>query len=132
MFLSDYVRVGRNVGEEFFFININGQKDQKADLLLVKGVMTRNKNHGNWGKDKSNFYEFQYENLTNDSTIEEILEQYGMPYDIHCTSYARGCFVWLFYKDQAGNTLEISVDPILNQIVELQFNKFYKGEKFYT
>lgn len=126
-----YVRVGRNVGEEFYFININGQKDQKANELLVKGVITRNQNHSNWGKDNAKFYEFQYENLTNNSTIADILEQYGMPYRLHCTSYARGCFAWLFYKDNAGNMLEIKVDPILDQIIELQFTKYYEGEKFY-
>ena len=127
-----YVRVGRNLGEEFYFINMNGQKDKMANELMVKGVITRNKNYSNWGKDNDKFFEFQYENLTNNSTIEDILEQYGMPYRLHCTSYARGCFAWLFYKDNAGNMLEIKVDPVLDQLIELQFTKYYEGEIFYN
>jgi len=123
-----YLKAGRNVGEEFYFINLNGQKKDKADNLIVKGVFTQNKNYANWGQDNSKFFEFQYENLTQDSTIEDILEQYGMPYKLHCTSYARACFAWLFYKDKAGNELEICVDPILDQLIELSFSKYYEGE----
>ena len=123
-----YVRAGRNNPEEFYFLNLDGQKKDLANNLVIKGVFTENLNYVNWGWDKSDFHEFQYENLTQDSTIEEILEQYGMPGDLHCTSNARNCFAWLFYKDQAGNQLNICVDPILNQIVELRVSKYYEGE----
>ena len=99
-----------------------------ANNLIIKGVFTENRNYTNWGWDKSDFHEFQYENLTQDSTIEEILEQYGMPKDMQCTSTARNCFAWLFYEDQAGNQLNICVDPIVNQIVELRISKYYEGE----
>jgi len=131
-----YVRAGRNLGEEFYFINFNGQtrnkkKEEISNALLVKGVITENKNYANWGKNNEIFHEFQYENLTHDSTIEEILEQYGMPYDMDCTSYARYCFVWLYYKDKAGNTLKICVDPMLDQLVELRIIKYYEGEMAY-
>jgi hypothetical protein len=51
-----------------------------------------------------------------------------MPKDMQCTSTARNCFAWLFYEDQAGNKLSISVDPILNQIVELRISKYYENE----
>lgn len=132
-----YVRAGRHLGEEFYLININGQTKNKqndpcANALIIKGVITENKNYSNWGKNNEIFHEFQYENLTQDSTIEEILEQYGMPYKMDCTSYGRACFAWLFYKDKAGNTLQICVDPALNQICELRFSKYFKGEIMYT
>ena len=71
------------------------------------------------------------ENMTNEID-QDVLEQYGMPYRLHCTSYARGCFAWLFYKDKAGNMLEIKVDPVLDQLIELQFTKYYEGEIFYN
>ena len=128
-----YLRAGRNTGEEFYFMNLDGQTKNKksefiANKLIVKGVFTENKNYVNWGKDNSIFLDFQYENLTHESTIDDILQQYGMPYRLDCTSYGRACFAWLFYQDEAGNKLEICVDPILNQIVELRFSKYYEGE----
>ena len=131
-----YARCGRNLGEEFYFINLKGQtknkkKDPCANALIVKGVITENRNYTSQGKDNSKFYEFKYENLTQNSTIEEILEQYGMPYDMEFTSYARYCFVWLHYKDKAGNELDICVDPMLDQLIELRINKYYKGQLFY-
>ncbi|MBR4289861.1 MAG: PT domain-containing protein [Oscillospiraceae bacterium] len=126
-----YTKVGRNVGEQFYFINLNGQKNNLANDLIVKGVFTENRNYANWGQDNTKFLEFQYDSITQDATIEEVLAQYGMPYDIHCTSYARGCFAWLFYKDNAGNELRICVDPILNQLTELRFSKYFEGEKRY-
>lgn len=131
-----YVRAGRNLGEEFYFMNLKGQTNNKkkepiANALIVKGVLTENKNYANWGKNNEIFHEFQYENLTQDSTIEQILEQYGMPYDMEFTSYARYCFVWLHYKDKAGNKLDICVDPMLDQIIELRVSKYYEGELRY-
>ena len=131
-----YFRGGRNTGEEFYFMNLDGltknkKKEFIANKAIIKGVFTENRNYANWGKDNSIFLEFQYENLTHESTIEEILEQYGMPYKLDCTSYGRNCFAWLFYKDEAGNKLEICVDPILDQIVELRFSKYYEGELRY-
>ena len=123
-----YFRAGRTNLEEFYFMNLDGQTKHLTNNLVLKGVFTRNKNHANWGEDKSNYHEFSYENLTQDSTIEDILEQYGMPKKLHCTSYARACFAWLFYEDEAGNKLEICVDPILNQIMELHISKYYEGE----
>lgn len=131
-----YLRIGRNLGEEFYFMNLDGQsnnskKEPIANKLIVKGVFTENRNYVNWGIDNEIFHEFQYENLTHESTIDDILEQYGLPYDIDCTSNARNCFVWMYYKDQNENTLEIRVDPILNQLVELRFSKYYENETYY-
>ena len=123
-----FTKVGRNVGEQFYFINLNGQKDDLANELIVKGVFTENRNYANWGQDNTKFLEFQYEDLTHESTIEDVLEQYGMPYDMHCSSNARTCYAWLFYKDAAGNELRICVDPVLNQLMELRFSKYYEGE----
>ena len=128
-----YLRGGRNTGEEFYFMNLDGQSKNKksefiANKLIIKGVFTENKNYVNWGKDNSIFLNFQYENLTHESTIDDVLKEYGMPYRLDCTSYGHACFAWMFYKDEAGNKLEICVDPILNQIVELRFFKYYEGE----
>ena len=123
-----YLLAGRGNPEEFYLININGQKKDIADTLTVKGVFTQNKYYANWGTKNSAYHEFQYENLTQNSTIEDVLEQYGQPLDMRCSSNARNCFAWLFYKDEAGNSLEICVDPILDQIVELHIFKYYEGE----
>lgn len=127
-----YLKAGRINEEEFYLINYkNAQKKNKADSLIIKGMFVGNKNYANWGTPNSKFLDFRYENLTQDSTIEEILEQYGMPNALHCTSYARACFAWLSYKDKAGNELHIRVDPVLNQIIELKFSKYFEGEILY-
>ena len=127
-----YLKAGRINEEEFYLINYeNGQKKNKADSLTVKGIFVGNNNYANWGAKYGAYHDFQYENLTQDSTIEDILEQYGMPNDMHCTSYARACFAWLSYKDRAGNELHIRVDPIHNQIIELKFSKYFEDEILY-
>ena len=126
-----YVRMGRTNPEEFYILNLDGKDDAVANDRVIKGVFTQNVNYRNWGKDNSAFHEFQYENLTNESTIEDVLEQYGQPMELHCTSYSRACFAWLFYKDQTGNTLKICVDPILNQLIELRVEKYYEGQIMY-
>ena len=128
------VRAGRTNPEEFYFMNPakSGKeyREKPKDAYLC-GVITRNLNYENWGKEYGNYHEFQYENITQDSTIEDVLEQYGMPKKLHCTSYARGCFAWLFYEDKAGNELKIGVDPILNQVMELQILKYYEDISMY-
>lgn len=126
-----YVRGGRTNPEEFYFINLSEKTSEIANNLVVKGVLTRNMNYVNWGKDYSGFHEFRYENLTQDSTIEDVLEQYGAPKEMHCTSYARGCFAWLVYEDQAGNSMWVCVDPMLDQLVELRVEKYYEGQIYY-
>ena len=126
-----YLLAGRTNPEQFYLINNKGQTKDLADKLTVKGVFTQNKYYTNWGTNNSAYHTFKYEKLTQDSTIEDVLEQYGQPLDLRCTSYARNCFAWLFYKDQSGNTLEICVDPILNQLIELRVVKYYEGEILY-
>lgn len=127
-----YIRGGRVNAEEFVLINRDYPKGETyAEQLRVKGVVTENRNYVNWGNDSSDFNTFQYENLTQDSTIDDILEQYGQPKKMNCTSYARACFAWLHYEDKAGNTLQICVDPILNQIMEIKVSKYYEGELIY-
>lgn len=126
-----YVRTGIVNEEEFYFINEKGQQNQYADDLLVKGVITENCNYTNWGTDNSAFHTFAYEKLTQNSTIDDIIEQYGMPKKLHCTSYARACFAWLFYEAENGNQLQLRVDPITNQLVEFRVIKYYEGERAY-
>ena len=123
-----YVRAGRNNPEEFYIFNNSSKDAYKNDDLIIKGVFTQNRNYSNWGKDNTAFHEFQYDSLTQDSTIEQILELYGMPKELHCTSSARYCFAWLFYEDPAGNTLRLCVDPITNQLIELRVSKYFAGE----
>lgn len=131
VYLNYYVMAGRVNAEEFYMINRDKKINEKASELIVKGAVTENKYYVNWGNDSHAYNEFQYENLTQNSTIEDILEQYGAPMDINCTSYARACFAWLHYKDAAGNTLQICVDPILNQLVEIRVAKYFEGELVY-
>lgn len=127
-----YIRGGRVNAEEFVLINWDYKKGETyAHQLRVKGVVTENKFYTNWGADNSDFNTFKYENLTQDSTIDDIIAQYGQPKEMNCTSYARAVFVWLHYEDKAGNTLQICVDPILNQIRELKVSKYYDGERIY-
>ncbi|MBQ8688601.1 MAG: hypothetical protein IJ512_08700 [Ruminococcus sp.] len=126
-----YVQTGRVNAEEFYLINQDGGSNTMAADLRVKGAVTENRYYVNWGNDSSAYNEFQYENLTQNSTIDNILEQYGAPMEMNCTSYARACFAWLHYKDQGGNTLQICVDPILNQLVEIRVAKYFEGELVY-
>lgn len=132
VYRTRFVMAGRVNAEEFFLINVDGGSNTDACDLRVKGAVTENKYYVNWGNDSHAYNEFRYENLTQNSTIEDILEQYGAPMDINCTSYARACFAWLHYKDIAGNTLQICVDPMLNQLVEIRVVKYYEGEQSYT
>ena len=126
-----YVMTGRVNAEEFYLINQDGGNNTMAADLHVKGAVTENKYYVNWGNNSSAYNEFRYENLTQDSTIEDILEQYGAPLEMNCTSYARACFAWLHYEDEGGNTLQICVDPILNQLVEIRVAKYFEGELVY-
>lgn len=124
-----YMTTGRVNAEEFWLINENGQSGYGADRLLVKGVITRNPNYSNWGEDNSAYNSFEYDGLTGDMTIEQILEKYGAPDELNCTSTARDCFVWMHYRDEAGNYVHFCVDPILDQLVELQVCKYFENEK---
>lgn len=124
-----FTKVGSSkLGEQFYFYNRDGQKKESPKTLIVKGVFTGNKDYVNWERGNDKYLAFQYDSVTNESTIEDILAQYGMPYDLHCSSNARSCFAWLLYKDAEGNELKICVDPILNQLMELRFSKKYEGE----
>lgn len=126
---KSYVTVGRNNPEEFWLINSVGSYGQLADGLTVKGVITKNCNYRNWGTDNSLFHTFEYDGLTQDATIEEILEKYGMPDSLDCTSTSRACYAWMEYQDEAGNYVHFCVDPMVNQIVEVHINKFFPKER---
>lgn len=126
-----YLRTGRINAEEFYLININGQKDNYANELLVKGVITENCNYVNWGVDYSAYNTFDYEGLTPDSTIDDIVAKFGQPKELHCSSNGKVCYAWMWYEDTNGNTLQVRVDPITNQLVELRMAKHYENEKMY-
>lgn len=126
---KSYITIGRNNPEEFWVINSNGQHGQLAGRLTVKGLITKNCNYSNWGTDNSQFQTFEYDGLTQDSTIEDILDKYGMPGRLECTSNARKCFAWMEYRDETGNYVHFCVDPMLDQIVEVHVNKYYDKER---
>ena len=127
-----YVRVGRENKEIFYLINKNGQGGMSpADPLLVKGAITENRNYQNWGTDNSAFHPFQFEGVNQDTSITEILETYGQPRELIFGSNGKICFAWMHYVDKAGNTLRFRVDPVLNQLIEIQVSKYYPDEYTY-
>lgn len=129
LYYNAYMTVGRNNPEEFWMINSTGQAGRMADKLVVKGVITKNCNFQNWGVDNSLFHTFEYDGLTQDVTIEEILEKYGAPKELSCTSNARKCFAWMEYEDENGNYVHFCVDPMLDQLIEIHVNKYFPKER---
>lgn len=125
-----YMRVGRYAKEEFYFINDEGQDSNSyhPDELGVKGVITENRYYTNWGTDNSGFYEFSYDGWDQNATIDQIVEKYGQPSRLFCSSNGRFCFAWMHYDAENGNTLQLKVDPITNQLVELRVCKYIKNE----
>lgn len=124
-----YARVGRINKEIFYLINRDGQDGMsRADPLVIKGAITENRNYQNWGTDNSAFHPFQFEGVTQDTTITEILEAYGQPRELLFGSNGKVCFVWMHYVDKTGNTLRFRVDPVLNQLIEIQVSKYYPDE----
>lgn len=124
-----YITMGRNNPEEFWLINQKGNSNGLADNLTVKGVITKNFRYCNWGADQGLYHDFAYDGLTQDATIEDILEKYGAPKKLDCTSNARKCFAWMEYEDENGNYVHFCVDPILNQIIEININQYYPNQK---
>lgn len=123
-----YITMGRDNPEEFWVIN-KGRKSSLSDGLVVKGVITKNRGYTNWGTDNSLFHTFEYDGLTQDATIEDILEKYGAPDGLDCTSNARKCFAWMEYEDENGNYVHFCVDPMTDQIVEIHINKYFEKER---
>lgn len=126
-----YVRTGRNEPEEFFLINHRGQRNSKSDYLSIKGIVTENRNYCNWGFDNSAFHEFNCQGVTQDSTIDDVLELLGKPRELICSSGERTCFAWMHYETEAGDYLHIRVDPMLNQVIEVQMSRYFEGERSY-
>ena len=126
-----YVRMGIKNEEEFYLINPGNTYNTAADKALVKGVITESCTYTNWGTDNSGYLPFDYQGITQDSTIEDVLAQFGAPQELVCASHFRTCFAWLHYEDTNGNTLRIRVDPIVNRVVELRLSMYFKGEKAY-
>lgn len=124
-----YIRTGRTNEEEFFVINRTSVVAKNADQLSVKGVITENRNYVNWGEDGTVFHEFAYGGLTQDATIEEILAAFGQPRQMQLCSSGRLCYAWMFYEDEAGNQLQLRVDPMTDQLIELRLIKYFKGER---
>lgn len=126
-----YIRTGRGNEEEFYIYNLDGQTENLANNLVVKGIITENCNYTSWGTDNSAFHEFAYMGLTQDSRIEDILEIFGAPLELQFTSNGRVCDAWMYYEDANGNWMQLRVDPMLDQLVEIRVSKYYPGEAMY-
>lgn len=126
-----YTRTGRGEPEEFFLINSDGQRNSRSNNLVVKGVIVENPSYCNWGFDNSLFHEFSCQGVTQDSTIAQVLELLGQPRELLFTSVERNCFVWMHYETEAGDYLHIRVDPILDQVVEVNMVKHFEKERSY-
>lgn len=126
-----YVRTGRNDPEEFFLINNEDSNNSRSDTLLVKGIVTESNVYRNWGVDNSGFHSFVCQGITETSTIEDVLELFGAPRELVCSSGERTCFAWMHYETEAGDTLHVRVDPMLDQVVEVQMSKHFDRERSY-
>ena len=126
-----YIRTGIGNEEEFFIINAKGGANGYADGLQVKGVITENRSYDNWGIDNSGFHTFEYQGMSQDSTIDDVLELFGQPREVLCTSSGRFCFTWLHYETEEGDYLHVRVDPMLNEVVEVRVSKYFENEKYY-
>ena len=126
-----YVQSGRGTGEEFLLINSEGMSNNLGQHAVVKGLITHNRNYVNWGFDYSDCFEFECMGLTQDTTLEEVLEILGEPMEIKFESGARTCFAWMHYAAENGNTLRVRVDPVLNQLIEVRVSKYFENERSY-
>ena len=126
-----YTRTGRNDPEEFFLINSEGQSNMKSDDLVIKGVIVENPGYRNWGFDNSAFHSFDCQGVTQDSTIDQVLELLGQPREMLFTSGERNCFVWMHYETEEGDLLRVRVDPYLNQVIEVNMIKYFENEHSY-
>lgn len=126
-----YVRTGRHDPEEFLLLNYEGQVNFRSDTLVVKGVIVENPNYCNWGFDNSDFHSFSCQGITENSTIDDVLQQLGQPKELLCSSGERSCFIWMHYATEAGDYIHIRVDPMLNQVIEVNMVKYFEGERKY-
>lgn len=126
-----YIRTGRNDPEEFFVINSEGQRDAMSNNLRIKGIITESNLYSNWGADNSGFHNFNCQGITQESTITDVIDRLGAPRELICSSGERTCFAWMHYETEDGDTLRIRVDPMLNQVVEVQMSKYFENQSHY-
>lgn len=126
-----YIRTGRNDPEEFFVINSEGQRDSMSNNLRIKGIITESNLYCNWGVDNSEFHDFNCLGITQASTIDDVIDLFGAPRELICSSGERTCFAWMHYETEDGDTLRIRVDPMHNQVVEVQMSKYFEDQHHY-
>lgn len=126
-----YIRTGKDNEEEFYLLNKDGLAGGVVSKMTVLGVITQNPNYVNWGFDLSGFFPFAYQGLDCESTIEDVLQVLGQPKQLQVTSSPKACFVWMNYEDEAGNTVQICVDPMVNQITEIRLMQYYEKARHY-
>lgn len=126
-----YMRIGRNDAEEFFVINNEGQKKMLSNTLSIKGVVTESNRYCNWGTDNSAFLSFNCQGITEESTIDDIVELFGAPKELFFSSGERTCFAWMHYETADGDKLHLRVDPMLNQVIEVHMSKHFDKETSY-
>ena len=93
--------------------------------------MTENYHYTNWGFDNSAFHSFNCQGVTENSTIDDVLEMLGQPRELICSSGERTCFAWMHYETEEGDTLRIRVDPMRNQVIEVHMSKYFENEQDY-
>ena len=128
---NHYILSGKSNGEEFYLLNKAGKTADSFNSCAVIGVVTHNAGYTNWGSDHSEFLPFAYQGLHNGSRIEDVIQIFGLPRQMHMTASAQACFVWMNYTDSKGNTLSLRVDPMTNQLAELRILQYVPGAVTY-
>lgn len=128
---NHYILTGKGNAEELFLLNDSKRAINSFRYCTLIGVVTHNAEYTNWGSDYADHNPFQYQGIDHHSTIEDIISNFGLPQELHATSSAHACFVWMHYRDQKGNELRIRVDPMLDAIVELRVMKYYPNAVAY-
>lgn len=126
-----FITVGKVGKPSFTLLNAQAGLVKKLGGTVIKGVQTYNPGYYNWGMDYSAYPAFTYGSITQDSSIQEILEVLGNPYEILCTSNGNTCFAWLHFHNDSGMTLKIMVDPGLNQVIEVRLDQHHNNEISY-
>jgi len=129
---NHYILAGKGRGEEFYLLNEQKLSVDSYRSCTVSGLVTHNPNYTNWGSDYGEFLPFRYQGLNNESGIADILSILGQPQEMHLSSSAHVCFVWMHYRDSRGNELRLRVDPMTDEIAEIRVQKFYSDAKMYS
>ncbi len=124
---SRYVTIQRPRQEGFIFLNRSGDVTQSMSAMSIKGILAFNPNYTSWYYDYTGLRGFDYQGVTHESTIEQLVEKLGLPYEIVPANGPNCCFAWLHYEAQNKDTLRFKVDPASNQIIEVRLEDYVAG-----